>query len=283
MKDRSISMDISNIPKQVKHNITFVLLNKSNKILSTATRESWLLDTWLDIAAKEDDVLCSDNQCDLQSNNFAAPFYASVAGVFNKDEMNAILQFTKLNRKLYTDTTVGEVEKVDGKYRRTKKIIVPPKQGVISMIYNRLEKVAKVLNQRYWRFRLGNSSSLSLLSPPSSPPSSFSSSSSCRLHEHMQFLLYSSNENGFYDWHLDRGLSGSSSLRKLSMTVQLTEASDYNGGYLDIMTGRNHTSMPKTKGVVSIFPSYMLHRVSPVTNGERESIVLWFTGCEGYQ
>ena len=42
---------------------------------------------------------------------------------------------------------------------------------------------------------------------------------------------------------------------------------------------RDNTNIcPRGKGVAVLFPSYMMHRVSPVTKGTRKSLVLWVGG-----
>jgi PKHD-type hydroxylase len=69
------------------------------------------------------------------------------------------------------------------------------------------------------------------------------------------------------------------SLRKVSITVQLSDPSEYEGGDLDIWQGgKEYITAPRGKGTVVIFPSYMMHRVSPVTVGTRRSFVLWLGG-----
>jgi PKHD-type hydroxylase len=35
---------------------------------------------------------------------------------------------------------------------------------------------------------------------------------------------------------------------------------------------------PKEKGAVVMFPSYLMHRITPVTKGVRKSLVLWVGG-----
>ena len=260
---RLISMDISNIPRQNKHNVSVILLNaKTNKVYQTVTKETWFVDDYKTLLHQQ--FTCPNNTCQRPNNNFAAPFYASVLNVFSALELENIRNLTRSKRDLYTDTTVGEIESVNNNYRRTKKLIAANTPGLMHTIYTTLENVARTLNEKYWRFHIS------------------ALNTTCRSHESLQFLLYNSNNQGFYDWHMDRGISGSSSKRKLSMTVQLTDSNEYTGGALEIMTGRDHVSMPRQAGIVSVFPSYMLHRVSPVLSGSREAIVLWFTGCEGY-
>ena len=80
---------------------------------------------------------------------------------------------------------------------------------------------------------------------------------------------------GHYDWHLDCG-HGIQAQRKISITVQLND--DYEGGELQLWRGQEPVTAMKNKGTVVIFPSYMLHRVTPVTKGTRNSLVLWIGG-----
>jgi PKHD-type hydroxylase len=83
-------------------------------------------------------------------------------------------------------------------------------------------------------------------------------------------------EGGFYNWHMDIGMGGAS-LRKLSVTVQLSETHAYEGGELQFRNFKLNESL-KDIGSMIVFPSYLLHRVTPVTKGERWSLVAWILG-----
>lgn len=84
-------------------------------------------------------------------------------------------------------------------------------------------------------------------------------------------------EGNFFDWHMDFGAGGISN-RKLSITVQLCDESEYEGGDLQFMINQNTVTASKVKGTAIIFPSFGLHRVMPVTKGTRMSIVGWIGG-----
>ena len=283
---RNISMDIANIPKDMQHNVSVNLFNGRNTtLLSTSSVLTWVLNDWnaLDKTAHSNDSL----PFVLDNNNFAAPFHTSVANVFDAAELVAIRTLTKSKRHLYTATTVGEIEHVDGEYRRTQKLIVGRSLST-EWIYARLERVARAMNEKFWRFHFPAPTKITgramyahttAAATNTKPPTQ---ELTCRVHESMQFLLYSAEDQGFYDWHMDRGISGTASLRKLSMTVQLTPSNAYDGGLLELRTGRDVQSMPKLPGSTTIFPSYVLHRVTPVQRGEREAIVIWFTDCSGF-
>ena len=82
---------------------------------------------------------------------------------------------------------------------------------------------------------------------------------------------------GHYDWHVDIG-PGSINHRKISIVTQLSDPSEYEGGELEIWCGGQFRQIPKIKGCTVLFPSFLLHRVTPVTSGIRRSMVLWAGG-----
>ena len=94
--------------------------------------------------------------------------------------------------------------------------------------------------------------------------------------ENIQFTEYDSAYDGYYDWHIDTGGKELSSNRKLSMSVQLSDPSEYEGGELQVVKETN--VLKKNRGSAFIFPSYLLHRVTPVTKGTRYSLVCWISG-----
>lgn len=95
----------------------------------------------------------------------------------------------------------------------------------------------------------------------------------------MQYTIYDAGDKGHYDWHEDTHFLQSSDLdRKLSVTVQLSDGSEYEGGDFELLGVNLPTAALKTKGTVLVFPSYLKHRVTPVTKGTRKSLVAWFEG-----
>ena len=94
-------------------------------------------------------------------------------------------------------------------------------------------------------------------------------------HQELQLTRYS--ESDFFDWHLDFG-AGEISARKLSMTIQLSDPDEYEGGDLQFMINQKVVSAPREKGTIIIFPSFIIHRVTPITKGTRQSIVGWVSG-----
>jgi PKHD-type hydroxylase len=120
-------------------------------------------------------------------------------------------------------------------------------------LYDRLAYIARKLNGEYYNFDLYG------------------------FWEHLQYTVYDGAEDGHYDWHIDAG-SNDECPRKLSVVLQLSDPSEYEGGELQLMTGKDSTAIEKKKGFLVAFPSYTLHRVTPVTSGIRRTLVVWITG-----
>jgi len=93
--------------------------------------------------------------------------------------------------------------------------------------------------------------------------------------EGFQFARYDA-PTGHYGMHIDKSLNGT--VRKLSLTIQLSSPEDYEGGELALQISKDADIMPKELGKMVVFPSYVLHEVRPVTKGTRYSLVAWITG-----
>jgi PKHD-type hydroxylase len=114
--------------------------------------------------------------------------------------------------------------------------------------------------------------------------------------ESCQFTKYKQGQ--YYDWHCDSWdkvydapkTPSHGKIRKLSMTCQLTDGSEYSGGELEF-DFRNYEPHQREeskhlrkateilpKGSIIVFPSFLWHRVKPITRGTRYSLVLWHLG-----
>ncbi|MGZ5079926.1 MAG: 2OG-Fe(II) oxygenase [Usitatibacter sp.] len=81
---------------------------------------------------------------------------------------------------------------------------------------------------------------------------------------------------GHFSWHPDTG-TGILSMRKISISIQLSDPSDYDGGALEF-SNMGEASLARGIGTAIAFPSHFSHRVGPVTRGERWSLVGWIHG-----
>lgn len=168
--------------------------------------------------------------------------------------------FNKLElQKIYEDTDKLPIQKAttfsdNDNSVRSSSVKWIPKTPEWEWLYQRLMDYATEANNALWGF--------DLISAP----------------ELIQYTEYYDSANGHYDWHQDIG-PGIGSLRKVSITVQLSDTDEYEGGDLEIWQGgQSVLQAPRGAGNVVIFPSYMMHRVKKVTKGTRRSFVLWVGG-----
>ena len=114
--------------------------------------------------------------------------------------------------------------------------------------------------------------------------------------ENCQFTKYEPGQ--FYGWHQDsfektyntpNDPNTHNKIRKLSVTCSLSDPSTYKGGELEFYQGDPERSNKKSimkctqisqQGSIVVFPSFMWHRVCPVTEGTRHSLVVWNLGEE---
>ena len=98
-----------------------------------------------------------------------------------------------------------------------------------------------------------------------------------RITEPAQFTEYP--KGGFYDWHMDADVNChfEPPVRKISMTILLSDPSEFKGGDLEFMTQGNRPPQ-LIQGQAIYFCSLIRHRVSKVKKGVRRSLVMWFGG-----
>jgi PKHD-type hydroxylase len=87
--------------------------------------------------------------------------------------------------------------------------------------------------------------------------------------------IYEYPSGGFLDWHRDVGM-GYMSNRKISMTLQLSGGDDYEGGDLEFMDYTQKA--PRGRGDLTVFPAFLMHRVTELRRGMRYSFVSWVHG-----
>lgn len=122
-------------------------------------------------------------------------------------------------------------------------------------IYHRVAQIIGQANEATWRFELTK------FSGP------------------LQFTEY--DETGsHYTWHMDWG-PGANVERKLSLSIQLSDPAEYEGGDLEFMNGAVNDEdrrMMRSIGTAILFPSFIQHRVTPIVRGCRKSLVVWVGG-----
>ena len=97
-----------------------------------------------------------------------------------------------------------------------------------------------------------------------------------KITEQAQYTEYL--KGGFYDWHMDSSIEMSAmpTVRKISMTLLLSDPKDFKGGELEIIKEGRKINLKR--GYAIFFASFLSHRVKPVLKGNRKSLVMWFGG-----
>ena len=185
------------------------------------------------------------------ANKKAVIQYASMP-LFDDEEIKKIID--KLDEDKWDDSMVydNKTEEISKhKIRSNKEQLLWPEQGGFPFDII-TEEIFKV-NSEYWNF------DIRYIDFAKDPP---------------LVLKYALNQE--FNWHFD--MSGVESTRKLSFTIQLSDSNDYEGG--DLQFGPVIESKPeiKKKGNITIFPSYVWHRVTPITKGDRYALVGWIHG-----
>jgi PKHD-type hydroxylase len=172
--------------------------------------------------------------------------YAFWEQAFTEEECNFITEIGK-------SKTLVKGPVINSQYKNTRnsKISWLSPLDNINFVYERLTNIIIDLNSRYFKFDLYG------------------------INENIQFTNYKSPQ-GKFEKHIDSELN--LPIRKLSVSIQLTNPKNYEGGDLILHTGTQGIKMKKEQGTLVIFPSYTLHEVTPIIKGERNSLVIWVTG-----
>lgn len=177
--------------------------------------------------------------------------YATWENGFSNEEINTIIKIGEKYEK--KDATVGS-QQSDEDISRIRKSQVSwiNCNSETEWLYEKLAWIARQLNGQFFDFDLYG------------------------FVEHFQYTVYRP-DGDHYTWHMDKG-TVSGSPRKLSLVLQLSDPSDYDGGDLEIFTCPEPFPLKKEKGLVCAFPSWIMHRVTPVTRGTRRTVVVWISG-----
>ena len=188
------------------------------------------------------------NRSDYHRDVNFANYYWFKTG-FTSDELKLIEEMTSDLEFQKAATGQDDTSKIS-EYRKSS-VKWCPQTDKWEWVYSKLHDMIVEANNAMWKFDLNT------------------------MRETIQYTQYYEGA-GHYDWHMDCGI-GIQNQRKVSVTVQLSAPDEYEGGDLEFNLG-NHMVAPRAQGAAVIFPSFYLHRVTPVTKGTRKSFVLWVGG-----
>ena len=122
----------------------------------------------------------------------------------------------------------------------------------VEWIYNRVGDIGREINHKWYHFEADG-------------------------FENLQYIRYES-DGCHYNWHVDNDLSDNAPSRKIGFSLQLSDSDEYEGGNLEIHHTELFNDLPREKGTMIVFPSFCLHRITPVTRGVRKSMVAHLAG-----
>ena len=170
--------------------------------------------------------------------------YAYWEKLFTPEECEKIIEIAK-NKGLTQGETSGKLD------IRSSKISWLYAVDNLDWVFKRITDAVLNLNNRFFQFDI------------------------YALNEGLQFTNYKAPSDK-YGKHIDRRFNNI--IRKLSLSIQLTNPEEYEGGELILYEDEKGKEMKKEQGTLVLFPSYILHEVKPVIKGERNSLVAWITG-----
>lgn len=170
---------------------------------------------------------------------------------FSNEELNMIVGYCE-NKKLEDGVTQNK-DRSDHVRKSKVNFTEPDEEN--RWIFNKLNHLTDLVNNKFYRFDLIG-------------------------YDSFQFTTYKASESGHYDWHVDSivgqpNRQGHGLHRKLSMTLLLND--DFEGGDFEVNLSKPE-KVNVRKGRAIFFPSFVLHRVTPVTKGTRKSLVIWVEG-----
>jgi PKHD-type hydroxylase len=177
-------------------------------------------------------------------------------GAFNEEQLTEIEEYVSTLPLEDAKTIVGDEPSI----RKSKRNFIRKNEDT-AWIFETFNAVIERINDQFYGFDLNG-------------------------YEYIQFGLYDSSNNGKYDFHMDMILDDGRPddiylVRKLSLTMLLNEPGvDFEGGEFEINRGCESESraVDLKRGRIVAFPSFMIHRVKPVTKGVRKSLVIWVMG-----
>jgi len=185
------------------------------------------------------------------------PFCTIIPDVFSAEECQRIIEQGKvLAAHQGAITSDNDLYADRAEVRRCEVAWFAPDQADFQWAHAKLEATISWANQQHWNYDLDGEK------------------------EFAQFTIYHPGDH--FEWHMDLG-DKNVQLRKLAAVAQLNGPEDYQGGSLQLHVQKSFRDVPKETGSVIVFPAYTMHRVIPVTEGVRYSLVQWMSGSRPYR
>jgi PKHD-type hydroxylase len=186
----------------------------------------------------------------LLSNHYPVESWAYQSNFLTPEQCKFIIDYGKT-----LPLKAGQIGDFDGKenteYRKSNIAFLPSDDPIVQWVFQKCTSLVHNINSQYFQYDLDAIESL-------------------------QFTCYD-NPGDHYDYHVDSQYM-TNAPRKLSFSILLSDPSEFEGGDLELMYDKTPILAKREFGGANFFRSNILHRVTPVTSGERYSLVGWVTG-----
>ena len=179
--------------------------------------------------------------------------------ILSPDELKSLIEYC--DAQPLSDSQIVNDKTVDKRIRKSKHCFIQPKPE-IAWFFERAFTTIDRLNRDFYQFNLTGA-------------------------DYFQYTVYDGKKSK-YDFHMDMILGERQNemipthlIRKMSVVLFLQDQTEFEGGNFQMQTGGSEDSIfniEQKAGTIILFPSYVLHRVTPVTKGIRKSIVFWILG-----
>jgi PKHD-type hydroxylase len=192
------------------------------------------------------------------AKSFITYIHAQYDNVFTKDELEKIIQLSN-ELPLDAGTTSRQDKSIS---TRVSRINFQEPNDKNQWIFDKLNNLIVHANSEFFDYDLTG-------------------------YECYQYAEYDMKDSGHYDYHIDIMLNGDNlnggvdalETRKLSISILLNEPGvDFEGGEFYIKQSNIDDVVKLKAGSAFLFSSFLLHKVAPVTKGNRKSLVIWVRG-----
>lgn len=163
------------------------------------------------------------------------------------EECDVLIDLTTVVEGDNPGTSTGDTD-----YRKVKVIPLHYLGPNFTWLSDRIQEAIQDFNYQFYRFDINALDGLSLCS-------------------------YRASDDAKYRPHIDcRGDDGL--MRKLTVVIQLSDPDSYQGGETEILNGAETIPLRRDRGCINVFPSFLMHQVNPISQGNRHAVVTWVVG-----
>lgn len=191
--------------------------------------------------------MLSNNVIEFSETTF---YWSYLDNLFNSEELKKIIKYGS-SKNLQNTQSLKEKNNNNPQWFKT------PYNEENSWFWNKFSDGIEYLNNKYYNYNVWG-------------------------FDNIQYTEYNKQNRGNYPWHTDmcfgKHTEKQMSLRKLSAVLLLND--DFKGGNFQINDGSfdAEINVPLKAGTLIVFPPFVIHRVTPITEGIRKTLITWCIG-----